>query len=450
MNREKCSTLSCVVGLSCLLGILQPANAGWLDDVTSMGKQIVDEAIKTTNSEPKESPIHTESPKQTIQETTGSNHQQPKYDPALVADIQSELNRIEYNVGIVDGAYGPGTSRAIQGFQRDQVMAVDGIPTEPLLQKLRAQSDRQANSASTGASSMPQKSTGTAKSNQPSLASSSHSTPSTVKEYVSANSVRNVTMPDIDVVGLRLGMTTQEAAKILESKGYIEQKPSARSYGTLAYKTLIGGKVLTETKRLISSNYSKQDKSKTDKIILRYPLAPNESEVYAIDREVSYSSKEFSPAKDKILAAVIGKYGKESLSLMLATDNRKWFYDAKGNVIHDNMLAISSACGSYGDPNRLYDSNAPQFMFGENNQMNKQLLYIVDKYGKCHARLEVTIDPRNYMAGGTAGVAISTTYNSGAYLQAASRNTLAYINEYIKKDVDKVESNIKSTDAPEL
>ncbi|MBW1792698.1 MAG: peptidoglycan-binding protein [Deltaproteobacteria bacterium] len=426
MNKRGYSTLSSVIVLSCLLGLLQPVNAGWLDNVKSVGKQLVDEAIKNNaTSEPKESPKQTESTLQITRESTEGNRQQPKYPPALVADIQSELNRVGYDVGIVDGAYGPGTSAAIQGFQRDQRIAVDGIPTVPLLQRLKAQSGRQASSVSNGASGMPQQSAGMSKSNQPSSVSSQHAATSTAEEDVSVSGVSSVIMPDIDVIGLRLGMTAEEATKILESKGYIEQKPSARSYGTLAYKTLIGGKVLSETKRIISSNYSKQDELKTDNIILRYPLAPNKRVVYAIDRNVSYKAKEFSPAKEKILTAIISKYGKESLSFL---NDRKWFYDAKGNVIHDSMLAISAACGGYSSPNNLYELNAPQFMFGENNQANKQLLYIAEHYEKCHALLEVGIGER-----ATKGIAISTIYNSGAYLQEASRKTLAFINEYIQR-----------------
>jgi len=249
-----------------LLGSLQIVQAGWLDEVKSVSKQLVDEATKSTRNNPKASQ------KQPAREPARRHYQQAKYDSALVADIQRELNRAGYGVGAVDGAYGLGTSRAIQRFQRDQRMAVDGVPNGLLLQRLRTQSGRQAKSASNGVSSTPQQRAGTVTSHQPSLASSPSSSPSTVKEDVSANSasdvtmldIDNITLPDIDVVGVRLDMAVEEATRILESNGY--DSHGTGSYASLAYRARVGLKVLPETKGVVNRTFYNQDKSNPDTI----------------------------------------------------------------------------------------------------------------------------------------------------------------------------------------
>lgn len=57
---------------------------------------------------------------------------------ALVADIQTELVRHGYLMGPADGAAGPKTTTAIQEYQRDQHLRVDGQPSAALLDHLRA------------------------------------------------------------------------------------------------------------------------------------------------------------------------------------------------------------------------------------------------------------------------------------------------------------------------
>ncbi len=55
----------------------------------------------------------------------------------LIADIQSELNRLGYNAGPADGAFGPSTRRAIVTYQSDMNMTVTGEASERLLADLR-------------------------------------------------------------------------------------------------------------------------------------------------------------------------------------------------------------------------------------------------------------------------------------------------------------------------
>ena len=57
-----------------------------------------------------------------------------------VRAIQQKLNEIGYNAGPADGLIGRGTRSAIQAFQRDNDLVVDGNPTAALLQRLTASS----------------------------------------------------------------------------------------------------------------------------------------------------------------------------------------------------------------------------------------------------------------------------------------------------------------------
>jgi hypothetical protein len=63
-----------------------------------------------------------------------------KKPSATVAAIQSLLNDLGYEVGEPDGLAGPKTRAAIQLFQSDQNLRVDGVPGLPVLQRLMAAS----------------------------------------------------------------------------------------------------------------------------------------------------------------------------------------------------------------------------------------------------------------------------------------------------------------------
>ncbi|MEY6432921.1 peptidoglycan-binding domain-containing protein [Thioalkalicoccus limnaeus] len=56
---------------------------------------------------------------------------------STVQDIQRELNRLGYNAGPVDGSMGPRTRAAIQAYQRDHDLRVDGQPNSSLLSHVR-------------------------------------------------------------------------------------------------------------------------------------------------------------------------------------------------------------------------------------------------------------------------------------------------------------------------
>ena len=63
----------------------------------------------------------------------------PAPDP-LVLEIQSELTRLGFDAGTIDGIYGPRTQQAIQAYQQAQRMRADGLVSESLLNDLRRQS----------------------------------------------------------------------------------------------------------------------------------------------------------------------------------------------------------------------------------------------------------------------------------------------------------------------
>ncbi|HSM26703.1 MAG TPA: peptidoglycan-binding domain-containing protein, partial [Thioalkalivibrio sp.] len=54
-----------------------------------------------------------------------------------VLEIQRELNQLGYNAGPVDGWMGTRTRAAIQAYQRDHNLLVDGQPTSSLLSHVR-------------------------------------------------------------------------------------------------------------------------------------------------------------------------------------------------------------------------------------------------------------------------------------------------------------------------
>lgn len=61
--------------------------------------------------------------------------------PAQTVDIRSIqqiLTQLGYSPGVADGLMGQNTKRAIQEFQRDQELDIDGVPSPQLLERLRA------------------------------------------------------------------------------------------------------------------------------------------------------------------------------------------------------------------------------------------------------------------------------------------------------------------------
>ena len=61
----------------------------------------------------------------------------PKYDPALISEIQGELARIGLYSGAPDGAFGARTRGAIKDFEKMKGLPTDGVPSRALLDQLK-------------------------------------------------------------------------------------------------------------------------------------------------------------------------------------------------------------------------------------------------------------------------------------------------------------------------
>ncbi len=71
--------------------------------------------------------------------STGPAPTQPRTSqrPQLTIDIQRQLRDLGYNPGPADGIYGPKTKAAIEAFQRNYRLPVDGRPSQALLDRLK-------------------------------------------------------------------------------------------------------------------------------------------------------------------------------------------------------------------------------------------------------------------------------------------------------------------------
>jgi len=131
--------------LASLLAFLTnlPAHAGFFDDALQKTKNtvtnVIDKTVEKKANEVADQVTETESVESAPTET--SKPEAPRYEKRLIADIQSELNRLGFSVGSIDGLYGGGTKRAIESFQQKNSLLVDGVPSEHLLaymQKMQA------------------------------------------------------------------------------------------------------------------------------------------------------------------------------------------------------------------------------------------------------------------------------------------------------------------------
>ncbi len=68
-------------------------------------------------------------------------YQRSNYSP-LVHDVQRELVRLGYDPGPIDGQYGRATANAIDAYQEDYNLLVDGQASQPLLKHMVQQGAR--------------------------------------------------------------------------------------------------------------------------------------------------------------------------------------------------------------------------------------------------------------------------------------------------------------------
>lgn len=65
----------------------------------------------------------------------------PKYDKAVVRDVQAMLTDLGYDPGPIDGAFGRRTGNAIKAFERDAGLKQIGKPSADMRERLRAAID---------------------------------------------------------------------------------------------------------------------------------------------------------------------------------------------------------------------------------------------------------------------------------------------------------------------
>lgn len=99
-------------------------------------------------------------PSQTVQRApTRQVNPSAVRSPAQTVDlrsIQQHLARLGYSPGVADGLMGPNTRRAIQKFQLDQGLAINGVASPQLLEKLRSVvAARQSGAAVAGSTPRP-------------------------------------------------------------------------------------------------------------------------------------------------------------------------------------------------------------------------------------------------------------------------------------------------------
>ena len=282
----------------------------------------VDDVIKSQPSEASSEPAEASSKPAEASSKPAKSPQKPLYDRRLVADTQSQLNRLGYNAGTVDGLYGNGTRQAIVRFQRDENLAVNGEPSASLLSKMETSSSTQQeivqNSSNTSAVPPPSHIVPQAES----ASSHSKTTPGPVE------------MPD--VVGLRLGMTPEEAITVLKgrNKAYVIEKVmfSERQKSPMTKQM---GSYLVDSVSYVRGHLP--DKSEVISVV--FPAHPAESLSQGIDRIVTYSSE--GPLKQNVIDAVHGKYG--------ARESLFWQFDKNYHLLDYDLMsahAYGATCGS--------------------------------------------------------------------------------------------------------
>ena len=133
-----------------LLHLAAPSTkAGFLDSVLNSAKQAAEKIVNTPTSD--DSGDQTKEKSQPEQQSASPAKSTPTYDATLIRQIQQGLNRLGYNTGTPDGLYGPGTRKAIETFQKNQQLAVDGKPSKALLAKINAEQSTKSASAKTTA-----------------------------------------------------------------------------------------------------------------------------------------------------------------------------------------------------------------------------------------------------------------------------------------------------------
>ncbi|HEX9811447.1 MAG TPA: hypothetical protein VGA88_05090 [Burkholderiales bacterium] len=153
--------------------------------------------------------------------------------------------------------------------------------------------------------------------------------------------------PNIDVVGVRLGMNVQSAVGALKS---YRSDFKVTSYSLGEYEALPG---VTMTPVITASNTPAKPGQQPETINLLVTYAPNDAFVWGIMRNLSFGREDQRPTVENTLAGLRKKYGSESFTYL--HNKIVWIYDSEGKqVMGKRAKEIYDRCtnvwivGSYG------------------------------------------------------------------------------------------------------
>jgi peptidoglycan hydrolase-like protein with peptidoglycan-binding domain len=115
--------ISIIIGMTVTfsIGTVTLYAISWKDLLKKAG----DEAAQITKQSPS-APTNTSSTKIGTSEKKASKG---PYEQAMVMETQRHLNKLGYSAGVEDGKYGNTTRIAIEAYQRDAGIKVDGVPS---------------------------------------------------------------------------------------------------------------------------------------------------------------------------------------------------------------------------------------------------------------------------------------------------------------------------------
>lgn len=164
-----------IVGVAVLgLFVASESRAGLFDDFANKAREAVEQTandlINNAGADkPDQERAANDSPAQESNtaggaQRTSTNVKRPAYEYGLVKSVQRKLNELGYQAGTPDGAYGPATRRAIERFQSDHGVPVNGIPSPQLEASLDSALQQQgqpaAGDSTAGSSASPSRASG--------------------------------------------------------------------------------------------------------------------------------------------------------------------------------------------------------------------------------------------------------------------------------------------------
>ena len=303
---------------------------GFLNDVIEK----TSDSILNPSSEPTQrQPVYTPPAKQS---TTKKNvydypsknptqvKQAPKYDRQLVADIQNQLNTNGYQVGAPDGIYGNKTRQAIEQFQNDNGLKVNGIPEHSLLNQLEQLTKNRKSQDASMVSSVNNQTT------PPIIKDSDDSRRKNTLKPVVASVIKHAP-EDFDIKGLRLNMSLAEIKEKLNNL-LPTVSENQQKYAVQGTKIEVVNPALTAM-----NNYGPGHEG----YIVSFPMLPNPDKAIVIHRTKNYT-KETAPSKKTLTMALIKKYGDYSFKLsgvfadlpgLRGPHALVWAFDVNGNLV---------------------------------------------------------------------------------------------------------------------